>query len=343
MLSNPDRSRLAVTWSNAVSANVKKMILIFFACVAAVGCSNVEDTTLNTRGESHTREEFPSRIEAEHLPNAIRIHKRVISGGQPDGKAAFEELQSLGVKTIISVDGAKPDVVSAAKFGMRYIHLPHGYNGIPDQRAAELAKAVRDFKGPIFIHCHHGKHRSPTAAAVACVSNGMLEPTAATKILQLAGTSENYVGLYQSAASARRIDDQLLDSLKADFPEIAELPPFAEAMVELEHTFDHLKRLAVADWKLLEKHPDLDPAHEALLLMEHFTEMLRMESVAKEPAEFRSMLEQSKMDSQTLESLVRERLTNANIRSSEIDEPFKRLSTNCAACHKLFRDVPLSR
>ena len=49
----------------------------------------------------------------------------------------------LGVKTVISVDGAKPDVDLAKKHGMRYVHLPHGYDGVPDDRAKELAKAVR--------------------------------------------------------------------------------------------------------------------------------------------------------------------------------------------------------
>jgi hypothetical protein len=225
---------------------------------------------------------------------------------------------------------------------MRYVHLPHGYNGIPEERAVQLAKAVRDFEGPIYIHCHHGKHRSPSAAAVACVSLGMLEPQDATKFLKFAGTSENYLGLIQSVANARRIDSQLLDALEADFPENAKLPPLAEAMVELEHTYDHLKRLSAADWKSLDDQPDLHPAHEALILLEHFTELLRMESIAKEPAEFRIMLEQSQTDSRTLERLLREKMTNKAIGSPEIDESFKRLSDNCAACHKLYRDVPLS-
>ncbi|MDX1926976.1 MAG: hypothetical protein SFV81_10680 [Pirellulaceae bacterium] len=316
---------------------------LVFVCSALVSCSTAD------RSPGDESAQYPTRLAVEHLPNAIRLHERVISGGQPDGEAAFEELQSLGVKTIISVDGAKPNVNLAAKYGMRYVHLPHGYNGIPDQVAVKLAKAVRDFEGPIFIHCHHGKHRSPTAATVACISNGMLQPAAATKILEFAGTSPNYAGLYQSASNARRVEDQLLDSLNAEFPEIAKLPPFAEAMVELEHTFDHLKRLASSGWKAIEDQPDLDPAHEALLLFEHFTEMLRLESVAQEPAEFRKLLEESQADSQQLESLLRVRqAANSNLENSlenklEIDSAMKRVSTNCAACHKLFRDIPLSQ
>ena len=51
----------------------------------------------------------PERLAVKHLPNAIRLHERVISGGLPEGEQAFAELHTLGIKTVISVDGAKPD------------------------------------------------------------------------------------------------------------------------------------------------------------------------------------------------------------------------------------------
>ena len=114
------------------------------------------------------------KLTARHLPNPVRVHEKVISGGLPEGDAAFAELKELGIKTVISVDGAKPDVPLAEKYGLQYVHLPHSYDGVPEQRAKELAKAVRDLPGPIYIHCHHGKHRSPAASAVACVGAGMI-------------------------------------------------------------------------------------------------------------------------------------------------------------------------
>src|SRR5687767_11422743 len=79
------------------------------------------------------------KIAARHLPNAVQLHAKVISGGSPDGEAGFAELKELGVQTLISVDGAKPDVKRAEKYGLRYVHLPHGYDGVPQQRAKELA------------------------------------------------------------------------------------------------------------------------------------------------------------------------------------------------------------
>jgi hypothetical protein len=287
---------------------------------------------------------LPRMLKSAHLPNAILIHEKVISGGLPDGEEAFQELQDLGIKTIISVDGAKPDLELAKKHGFKYVHLPHSYDGVPEQRGYELAKAVRDFEGPIYIHCHHGKHRSPAAAAVACVTVGLIEPAMASGILQLAGTNPNYRGLYESAQSARKLDAAVLDALKADFPESAELTPMAEAMVHLEHTQDRVKMIAAADWKSPVSHPEIIPAQEVLLLKEHFTELLRAAGAAKESEGFRAMLHESESAATNLEAA----LTNWNASGAALPVPdalpasFEKIAKNCVACHTQYRDVPLS-
>jgi protein tyrosine phosphatase (PTP) superfamily phosphohydrolase (DUF442 family) len=116
----------------------------------------------------------PEKLVAKRLPNPVRLHPRVISGGLPEGDEAFAELKALGVRTIVSVDGAEPDVDTATRYGLKYVHLPHGYDGIPESRVRELAKAVRELEGPLYIHCHLGKHRSPAAASAACVAAGLL-------------------------------------------------------------------------------------------------------------------------------------------------------------------------
>jgi protein tyrosine phosphatase (PTP) superfamily phosphohydrolase (DUF442 family) len=286
----------------------------------------------------------PEPIKIDLLPNAYRVADKVISGGQPVGEAGFAALKALGVRTIISVDGARPDVDLAKKFGLRYVHLPHGYDGVPDERAKELAKAVRDLPGPIYIHCHHGQHRSPTAATVACVAVGLLRPESALMVLKTAGTSENYRGLYQSAQAARRIDDKLLDELQTDFPETARLPPIADAMVEIEHTHDHLKALSGSGWKRLARQPDLDPAHEALLLKEHYHELMRTGEVQRQPAEFRQILQAAERDAQSLETALRSWLKSGSVGSppDSVARSFTAVSHSCTACHSKFRDVPLS-
>lgn len=285
----------------------------------------------------------PEKLTAEHLPNPVRVHPKVISGGLREGDEAFAELQTLGVKTIISVDGAKPDIETASKFGLRYVHLPHGYDGIPDERVKELAKAVRDLEGPIYIHCHHGKHRSPAAASVACVSAGLIPPSAAVSVLELAGTSPNYRGLYQSADEAKPLEAALLGELNLEFPETAEIPPLAEAMVALEHTHDHIKEIAAAGWRTPAEHPDLEPAHEALLLREHFTELLRSEAIQQKPEVFREWLRDSEQAAQELEDGLREwqAATSEAAAPEALGTLADRIAKNCKACHQGFRDVPL--
>src|SRR5262245_48068007 len=76
----------------------------------------------------------------EHLPNAHVVTPKVFSGAQPEGDEGFKYLSELGVKTIVSVDGAKPDVAGAKKFGMRYVHLPIGYDGVSDEQGEKIAK-----------------------------------------------------------------------------------------------------------------------------------------------------------------------------------------------------------
>jgi hypothetical protein len=256
----------------------------------------------------------------------------------------FRELQQLGVKTVISVDGARPDLETARQFGLRYVHLPHGYDGIPASRVRELAKAVRDLEGPIYIHCHHGKHRSPAAGAVACVAAGLLQPENALSILTLAGTSENYRGLYQSAESARALEASLLDALEVDFRETVPLPPLAEAMVAIEQTHGQLKVISDAAWKSPAKHPDLEPAHEALLLREHFTELLRSDEVSNQPQPFVGLLRDSEDAAQELEtSLTRWKSQGySGPIPDELPTAFSRVTQNCTSCHQEFRDVPLS-
>jgi protein tyrosine phosphatase (PTP) superfamily phosphohydrolase (DUF442 family) len=278
------------------------------------------------------------KIDNARLPNAYRLTDKVISGGQPDGEQAYADLAALGVKTVISVDGAKPDVASAKKHGLRYVHLPHGYDGVPDRRVQELAKAVRDLPGPIYIHCHHGKHRSPAAAAAACVSIGVLTSAQAQDLLTTAGTSPNYRGLYDSVRNARPLSARTLDELKVEYHETEKVPPMADAMIAIEHHHDHLKAIAAANWKSPREHPDLDPPHEALLLSEQFTELLRTEAVVKETDAFNSLVREGEAAAQELEASLRAKPFDAK-RSTAA---FTKITTNCQTCHQKFRDVPLS-
>ena len=291
----------------------------------------------------------PQKMTAEHLPNLVLVHPQVLSGGLPDGDAGFEELVKLNVKTVISVDGAKPDVERAKKFGLRYVHLPHGYDGISPNRIDELAKAVTSLDGPIYIHCHHGKHRSPAAASAACIAAGLIPASAGRSVLELAGTSPHYVGLYRTAERTRPLDAERLEQMNVEFPATAVVPPVAEAMVALEHTHDHLNEIAASGWLAPAAHPDLDPAHEALLLQEHFSELLRTDHVSQQPQKYFDLMKDSEQAAVELTATLRDwhdKAASADLGRTSPPEALSRLSQritdNCKTCHQTFRDIPRS-
>jgi protein tyrosine phosphatase (PTP) superfamily phosphohydrolase (DUF442 family) len=277
----------------------------------------------------------PQKVAAAHLPNALRVHPQVISGGLPEGEEAFRELAALGVRTIITVDGTKPDVATAAKFGMRYVHLPHGYDGIPAARVAELAKAVRDLPGPLYVHCHHGQHRAPTAAAVGCVAAGLLAAGQAEAVLKAAGTSPDYRGLYQAAREAKPLDRQTLDSLQPEFPAVAEIPPLAEAMVAVDNLHDRLKQMAAAGWQAKSAEATLQPAHQALLLHEQLNELLRHEETKRQPPRFQALLGETESAAVELEAALKAG------QPAKSAAALARVSASCTSCHREFRDSPL--
>lgn len=278
-------------------------------------------------------------VDAKHLPNAFRLHPKIISGGLP-GAQGFAELKALGVRTIISVDGAEPDVAEARKHGLRYVHLPHGYDSVPQERVRELAIAFQELPGPIYIHCHHGKHRSPAAATSACIAAGLVPSKNGLALLKQLGTSTAYRGLYRSVSTAKKLPDQELKPDGIEFPEVAQVSHLAKAMVELEHTWDRLKKLQANNWKLLEDEPDLDPAHEALIFREHATELLRHVDSQREPG-YIKLLQSMKSHAQQLEDLLPSRPSPENpsvaIQQSR-SRVIQAIEANCRQCHVEYRN-----
>jgi hypothetical protein len=328
MMQGARRTRRALVGAAVLSAGVAHL-----ACTPAIHSATSEVTrpaaTVSPAGRA-----------THDLPGIHNLHRAsdgVYSGGVPEGAAGFDSLQQLGIRTVISVDGAKPDLAAAAMRGMRYVHLPIGYDGVPGAQRPNLLRALRDLPGPIYIHCHHGQHRAPAATAYALVGLGRLSPAEGVAFLHAAGTSQHYTGLYDCVASARAVDAGWLAGLKPVFPSIASLPSIVAAMCEAGSIWERLKLVAQAGWTVPPDHPDLVPAAEAVLLAEAFREMQRDARMNAEPADFRLRMRRSEDDAWALADALRAGDAAASRRQ------YDQLSADCTACHSAYRDAGAPR
>jgi hypothetical protein len=239
------------------------------------------------------------------------------------------------------VDGARPDVAMARKYSLRYVHIPFGYDGIPREQVLRLAKAVRDLPGPVYVHCHHGKHRGPAAAAVIhlCLDEKCTVGQAIAE-MRRAGTDPHYTGLYAVPKTLARPSAKDLDGVPSDFSEVAKVPDLAHLMVEIEARWENLKRIKAAGWRTPSDHADLDPPHEALQLVEHFREAGRLAQVKERPQDFRHWLGEAEKLATTLETILRAGRDNREISRAGADGTFRRAGTACTQCHAKYRDVP---
>ncbi len=302
--------------------------------VALIACMTLAAMLIAADAPAPKKPKAFESVETKDLHNAHRVTLNLLSGAMPENEQAFKDLQALGVKTIVSVDGAKPDADAAKKFGMRYVHLPITYSGVTTDEGQRIAKALAELEGPIYLHCHHGKHRSAAAVAVACVLNGSLKPEQAESVLETFGTGENYKGLWKAARDARPMGKKELDAVKVEYVEAAKIDALAERMVEVDHVWDDMKALQKSGWKSVPGKPDFDAAHEALQLQEHLRESSRGGDVGSRPAEFFTMLNESEAGAAALHKALSAR--PVDITAAEV--AFKTVAASCTSCHKAYRD-----
>ncbi|MGQ0554211.1 MAG: cytochrome c [Planctomycetota bacterium] len=265
------------------------------------------------------------------IHNLRRWSDKLVQGAQPEGEAAFKELAAMGIKTAISVDGAIPAVELAAKYGITYVHVPIGYDGIDADAQARIVKAAQESQGPVFMHCHHGLHRGPAAAAVARMALEGVAKEQAYADLKESGCSPAYDGLY-------KVVDNFVPPTPAALAALGPLPSkvvpqgVQAAMVDIDMRWEFMKASKGKSWGALAEAPDKSPPHEAGILRELFREMQRDEDAIKRGPEF---LAQSLKSEQQLSALeVALRAGDLALATTTADA----IQKSCKACHTDFRD-----
>ncbi len=136
-----------------------------------------------------------------HLPNAIQIHREVISGGMPEEMHLLQNFNNL-VSRPLSVSTAPNQTwnsqpSTACNTFIYPMDTMGSRSNVPSSwRKQSIVCQSRSTSIAIM------ETPQPSAAAVACISAGMVSPKVAASILAKAGTSPNYQGLHESALTA---------------------------------------------------------------------------------------------------------------------------------------------
>jgi len=295
-----------------------------------LGCQPSDGTNQAAPASAVTSEQAPANtIQTEpKLANFLAVSGQVYVGGEPHGEVDFQQLADFGVTTIVSVDGAVPDVETAKSLGMRYIHIPIGYDGISTEQGLAFANVAKSVDGPVYVHCHHGQHRGPAAAAVVCLARNDFDKEMAIAILEQAGTSRDYAGLWRDV---ERFDPPKAGIELPALVEKAQIESMVGAMARIDRVYDSLKLCQAAGWAVPKEHPDLEPVQLAKLLSEGFRESARHLNADENP-KLQAQLKEAEEQSEKLWSALKES------DRQQLDGTFQLIRENCKACHRVFRN-----
>ena len=299
--------------------------ITLFGSLLAWGCTN---NKANPEPEHDAHAQEP--ISTLHM--LFQLDENLYSGGEPKGRKAYEQLSSLGIQTVISVDAVAPDKALADEFGIRVVHLPIGYDGISSERSIQFAHAIATLPSPIYIHCHHGKHRGPAAIAVGAIGAGTMTHMQAHQFMTLVGTSLDYPGLWRAVQNARPLNDTYLLNDQIDLPEQADIGDFLAAMSEIDRLDELLWLCAENSFTAPNDHPDLAPAS----LAGHIHNLLRQLETDKLTVQEGVIFAELMIESRDLASSLETQITMNDIENAMIS--MTTLSESCIRCHERFRD-----
>lgn len=283
------------------------------------------------------------------LHNTFRIGEKLYSGSEPATEEDFAALKAQGITTIVSVDGTEPHLEIVERLGMRYIHIPIGYDQVDPQSVLCLARVAREIDVPVYLHCHHGKHRGPAAVAVLAQLQGSMNVDQARRFMQAAGTGEQYRGLWQSSLHFET------PAPDAELPELvsrSEVEPMAQAMARLEHSLSELAEMVRSDARNAPADALADDAlrmkwsDQTLLVEEGFIESRRALDENADP-KFRNAFDEAIEAAKALRLVALPEPNNDGDRSFDsvtiaaLAEQMKTqrqlLEKHCVSCHQAWR------
>lgn len=277
--------------------------------------------------------DLPHSIELPGLKNVVHVTPTLYCGSQPLTPEAFAELKKLGVKTVICVDAVPPLAMTASHAGLKYVHLPCGFQNA-EEIAPRLQAALASLEGPFYIHCHNGRPRTPALAAMLARGTAGWNNEQVGKFLDDNGVSETYPALRRAALEFE--PGKVEAGGSEPFATQAKAAPVPQAMALLLTDWDPLVAASA------NKFAAADGAEKAALAQHAKSAAKRFDDLAISPAMREwdaDFVTQLKDCATELEELDKQ------LQSPDLDSQrdaavarFKAISARCGACHKQYRN-----
>ncbi|MEM9382397.1 MAG: sulfur transferase domain-containing protein [Planctomycetota bacterium] len=275
------------------------------------------------------------------LQNVYRLSDSILSGSEPVDEEALAQLAAWGVRTVLSVDGKVPDVEGAEREGLRYVHVPIQYKGIAEDQIAQIAKTFRELEAPFYVHCFHGRHRGPAAAAIGAVAiDGLDREQAIAEMRHWCSTASKYEALYAAVATAEIPSADETAAYEFDFTSAHQLGGIREAMIALTRSWDEVKLIRKNGWSPSADHPDIDPLRSATTVRDHFDACAAMDETATYADDFRAWLTESQEGTNTLVELLTDCRAEGvtEDRTERLEAAYDLVSESCLECHSVYRN-----
>ena len=175
-------------------------------------------------------------VAAPGIERVYKIDTNLLTGSSPDTEG-LHSLQELGVSVVVCVDGPRPNVDLIRELGMRSVHLPIGYDEVPESTLQSLVKLTQEHPETIYVHCHQGQHRGPAVAAVIQRIRKEWNTEQSREILSTCGTSKDYPGLWEATATPL---PEFYECSQAQLPEAVKPKGLTELMLTIQDQRDSL-------------------------------------------------------------------------------------------------------
>jgi hypothetical protein len=111
-------------------------------------------------------------------------------------------------------------------------------------------------------------------------------------------------------------------------------------MVAIDVRWDQLKAVRKAGYQKSKEHPDIEPAHEVVILWEHYREAQRLPGATQHGTRFIELLRAAEDEAKEAETLLRAFAAAPTPGTrGKLDKTFDSMAKTCSSCHKTYRDT----